>query len=78
MSYVSRQIGEEGFLDGPDPDTDPGMITAQRLHDFALVLADPERGLGDGFVVDPEGFGPELAFELEEAALVAPEDHAVD
>ncbi|QOY85544.1 hypothetical protein [Paludibaculum fermentans] len=78
MSDVSGQIGEGGPLDGPDADTDPGVVAAQGLDYFALVLADPERGLGDGLVVDSEGFGPELAFELEEAALVAPEDQAVD
>ncbi|QOY86565.1 hypothetical protein [Paludibaculum fermentans] len=78
MGLVSRQIGESGFLDGPDADTDPGVVAAQGLHDFALILADPERRLRDGLVVDSEGFGPELAFELEEAALVAPEDPAVD
>ncbi|MGJ5815860.1 hypothetical protein [Paludibaculum fermentans] len=78
MGFVSYEIGEGGLLDLPDAGADPGMIAAQGLDYVALLPADPEGGVGHDSIVDPEGFGPELAFELEEAALVATEHEAVD
>ncbi|MGJ5815421.1 hypothetical protein [Paludibaculum fermentans] len=78
MSFVSYEIGEGGLLDLPDADADPGMIAAQGLDHVALLPADPEGGVGDDSIVHPEGFGPEFAFELEEAAFVSAEHEAVD
>jgi hypothetical protein len=43
-----------------------------------MMLADPEGSVGDDSVVHTEGFGPELALELEETAFVAAEHEAVD
>ncbi|MGJ5817122.1 hypothetical protein [Paludibaculum fermentans] len=78
MSFVSYEIGEGGLLDLPDADADPGVVAAQGLHRFTLGGTDPEGGVGDDSVVHMEGFGPEFAFELEEAAFVATEHEAVD
>jgi hypothetical protein len=43
-----------------------------------VVFADPERGVGYDSVVHAKGFGPELAFELEEAAFVTAQHEAMD
>ncbi|MGJ5813435.1 hypothetical protein [Paludibaculum fermentans] len=78
MGFVSYEIGEDRLLNGPDADADPGVVAAQGLDYVALFPADPEGGVGDDSIVDPEGFGPQLAFELEEAAFVTAEHKAVD
>ncbi|MGJ5816020.1 hypothetical protein [Paludibaculum fermentans] len=78
MGFVSYEIGEGGLLDLPDADADPGVVAAEGLDYVALFPADPEGGVGHNSVVHTEGFGPEFAFELEEAAFVTAEHEAVD
>ncbi|MBN9657727.1 MAG: hypothetical protein J0H49_06085 [Acidobacteria bacterium] len=78
MRFVSDDVGEDRLLDGADADADPGVIAAQGLDHFGVVFADPERGVRDDSAVDAKGFGPEFAFELEEAAFVTAEHEAMD
>ncbi|MBN9657183.1 MAG: hypothetical protein J0H49_03340 [Acidobacteria bacterium] len=78
MRFVSDDVGKDRLLDGADADADPGVVTAERLDDLGMILADPEGGIRDDPVVDTKGFCPKLAFELEEAAFVTAEHKAVD
>jgi hypothetical protein len=78
LGLIADNVREDRLLDGPDADADPGVVTAQRLDDFGVVLADPEGGVRNDPVVDTKGFGPKLAFELEEPALVTAEHETVD
>ncbi|WP_321478059.1 hypothetical protein [uncultured Paludibaculum sp.] len=75
---ITNQIRKDRALDGADPGTDPGIVAIESLDQRTLMLADPESGLRHGAVIDAEGLGPELAFQLEEAALVAAQHQAMD
>ncbi|MBN9662717.1 MAG: hypothetical protein J0H49_31250 [Acidobacteria bacterium] len=78
MRFVSDDVGEDRLLNGANADADPGVIAAKGLNDFGVVFPDPEGSIGDNSAVDTKGFGPELAFQLEEPAFVAAEHEAMD